>query len=109
MKKTDIGFLVNNLELQKFDCEEIVKQQDKIANAIGNSNNMQLTPKTYKQAIACANRYKWLKAIDNKLSNMHRHKIFDILPLAQNIKPIVGGWVFALKPATDDKPACFKA
>ncbi|MBW0488798.1 hypothetical protein O181_028513 [Austropuccinia psidii MF-1] len=99
MKKTDIGFLVNTLELGKFDCKQIVEQQDKIANAIGDSNNVRLTPKIYKQAIACANRHKWLKAIDNELCNMRRHNVFDILPLPQNTKPIGGRWVFALKPA----------
>ncbi|MBW0495268.1 hypothetical protein O181_034983 [Austropuccinia psidii MF-1] len=109
MNKTNIGFMVNNLEIGRFDCKEISEQQDKIANEIGNSNNVQLTPKIYKQALACAKRYECLKAIENELSNMRRHRGFNILPLLWNVKPIGGGWVFALKPATDDKPAHFKA
>ncbi|MBW0474508.1 hypothetical protein O181_014223 [Austropuccinia psidii MF-1] len=109
MKKMDIKLLVNNLEIGKFDCKEIVKQQDKILEEISNSNNMQLTPKTYKQSISFTDRHERITEIDNKLCNMPRHNVFEVLPLPQDVRPIGGGWAFVLKPVTNDKPAHFKA
>ncbi|MBW0519647.1 hypothetical protein O181_059362 [Austropuccinia psidii MF-1] len=84
-KKNNIEFLLNSLTLGDFQCKEVVKRQDKLADKICTST------------------------INQELGNMNNHGVFEILPLPNGIKPIGGGWVFVRKQPNGNKPLRFKA
>ncbi|MBW0540909.1 hypothetical protein O181_080624 [Austropuccinia psidii MF-1] len=109
--KNDINFLLNSLTLGNFQYEELVEQQDKLADMVCtlSSGYSLITPKTYKQAITSPDKEEWIKAITCELGNMNDHGVFEILPLPDGAKPIGGDWVFVQKQPDGLKAPHFKA
>ncbi|MBW0466269.1 hypothetical protein O181_005984 [Austropuccinia psidii MF-1] len=110
-KKGDVEFLLNTLKLGDFRNEDLIDTQNNLVEKLSHPTHLtiSLTPKTYKQAVNCADKAGWINAIDNELSNMKKHDVFEVLPIPDGVKPIGGGWVFVKKPCVGTKPVRFKA
>ncbi|MBW0489460.1 hypothetical protein O181_029175 [Austropuccinia psidii MF-1] len=110
-KKGDVEFMLNNMRLGDFKHEELVDTQNQLMDKLSHPTHVtiSLTPKTYRQAVNSADKTEWMDAIKNKLSNMRKAHVFEVLPIPDGIKQIGGGWVFVKKPGTDTEPARFKA
>ncbi|MBW0485389.1 hypothetical protein O181_025104 [Austropuccinia psidii MF-1] len=110
-KKGDVESMLNNMRLGDFKHEELVDTQNRLVDKLSHPTHVtiSLTPKTYRQAVNSADKTEWMGAIENKLSNMRKAHVFEVLPIPDGIKQIGGGWVFVKKPGTDTEPARFKA
>ncbi|MBW0503000.1 hypothetical protein O181_042715 [Austropuccinia psidii MF-1] len=55
------------------------------------------TPNTYKQALQSDRKQQWMNAVNNKLENMNKLKVWDIIEIREDYKLIGMSWVFKIK------------
>ena len=54
-------------------------------------------PKSYKEATNCAQSKLWVEAMWEELNSMRKNKVWELVYLANNRKPIGCKWIFKRK------------
>jgi hypothetical protein len=62
-----------------------------------NISMMEDDPLTLRHALESVNIYKWTKIIDEEIKSMYDNKVWDIVPLPKDVKPIGCKWIFKTK------------
>jgi len=58
-------------------------------------------PKTAKDALACDDKVKWREAMNKELESLKQNKVWDLIELPKDRKPVGSKWVFKLKTDAD--------
>ena len=66
-------------------------------------------PKTYKEAINCVEKSKWIKAMNEEMESLTRNKTWQLKPLPEGRKAIGCKWIFKIKRGSDGKIDKYKA
>ncbi|MBW0485850.1 hypothetical protein O181_025565 [Austropuccinia psidii MF-1] len=80
-----------------------------VAGKMDISFTVNITLKSFKQAITSPEKLQWQDAIQTKLCNMKDMGVYNILPMLRGTHVLGGRWVFVKKPATGNTPVQFKA
>ncbi|MBW0565203.1 hypothetical protein O181_104918 [Austropuccinia psidii MF-1] len=56
-----------------------------------------IPPRTYRLALQCEDRTRWMTAIESELAAMNKLKVWDIVKLKRNYKLVGTTWVFKVK------------
>ena len=54
-------------------------------------------PKTYKQAVTCADADRWKEAMDDEINSLYENNTYEIVPLPEGKQVVGGRWVYAVK------------
>jgi Reverse transcriptase (RNA-dependent DNA polymerase)/Pol polyprotein, beta-barrel domain/Integrase core domain len=79
--------------------------KDALAALVSEGNE----PRTYKQALRCADAPKWESAMKEELASLERLGTWQIVPRPKNARPITARWVYKLKLGSDNQPVRYKA
>jgi len=66
-------------------------------------------PKTAKDALACDDKVKWREAMNKELESLKQNKVWDLVELPKDRKPVGSKWVFKLKTDADGNVERYKA
>ena len=73
------------------------------------SQNLESDPTSYEEAMADSDSSHWVKAMKTEMEFMDSNKVWELVELPANIKPIGYKWVYKRKRGSDGKVETFKA
>lgn len=66
-------------------------------------------PTTYKQAVNCVNKNKWILAMEEELNSIEQNKTWSLVDIPPGCNAVGSRWVFALKRNAQGEVVRFKA
>lgn len=66
-------------------------------------------PKTYKQAISCEEKQKWLDSMQEELNSIEKNKTWTLVDLPLGRTAIGSRWVYKIKRDQDNNPVKYKS
>ena len=79
------------------------------ALAVGNDVHSRIEPASYQEAVRCADKNKWIAAMDEEIISLHSNNVWELVELPHDIKPITCKWVYKVKYNTDRSIDRYKA
>lgn len=73
------------------------------------SSKVEFEPKTFKQAMNCAEAIKWKKAMEEEIRSINQNKTWDLVKLPSNKKAIGCKWVYKIKRDENGQVCSYKA
>ncbi|XP_037810037.1 uncharacterized mitochondrial protein AtMg00820-like [Lucilia sericata] len=66
-------------------------------------------PSTYKQAIECNEKEKWVEAMNEEMKSLENNKTWKVVPLPEGRKAIGCKWIYKIKRGSDGEILKYKA
>jgi hypothetical protein len=66
-------------------------------------------PEDAEQAIQCADRDKWIEAINEELNALKKNKTWDLVDIPPGDKAVGNKWLFKIKHDSEGKVTKYKA
>ena len=85
------------------------QKPDRFGDFVTYSSRVDYEPKTFKQAISCADADKWKKAMEEEIKSINHNKTWDLVKLPKNKRAIGCKWVYKLKRDENGEICTYKA
>lgn len=96
-------FMINDIPKESISSDSPRRSERLKAQQAHTTKTNYYEPKTYKQAISCEDKDKWLLAMTEELTSIHDNNTWSIVDLPNGRTAIGCRWVFKLKDCDDIK------
>ncbi|MBW0510681.1 hypothetical protein O181_050396 [Austropuccinia psidii MF-1] len=107
-KKSELQYIVNNLQLGKVPTSDIAKEQDSAIKQLPITSDIQI-PKTLRHALSSPFASDWCKAAMVELDNFKKRDVWEPTSPSKGMKVLGGRWVFDIKQKADGTVERLKA